>query len=211
MKAFDRKKHWENIYTNKRLDEVSWYQPKPTTSIEFITQSGLPKNAKIIDVGGGDSLLTDHLLELGYTDITVLDISEAALERAKKRLGKKAGLVTWIVADAAHFEPSGKYDIWHDRAAFHFLTEENEINHYIQTIKKHLNKNGLLVVGTFSEQGPDKCSGIEIKKYSETSLSKRLQKFFEKIRCITVDHITPFNTIQNFLFCSFKQADTSVS
>jgi len=208
MENFDRKKHWENIYTTKELKDVSWYQPTPTTSLEFLNQFNIDTNASIIDIGGGDSFLVDHLLEMGYTDVTVLDISEAALDRAKKRLGNKAWLVKWIVADATTFVPTKQYDFWHDRAAFHFLTNDTEIDNYINTIRQSLSPAGVLVMGTFSEQGPTKCSGIEIKQYTETSMSEKLQLFFKKIKCITVDHQTPFNTIQNFIFCSFKKLST---
>lgn len=205
MKNFDRKKHWETIYQTKELKDVSWFQPNPETSLDFFKQFNVSLNAKIIDVGGGDSFLVDHLLELGYTDITVLDISEAAIERAKNRLGEKANQVKWIIEDAAKFHPTEMYDFWHDRAAFHFLTDENEISNYLETAQKFINPNGVLVIGTFSEQGPTKCSGIEIKQYSENTMTERLKKYFDKIKCITVDHKTPFETIQNFVFCSFKK------
>lgn len=205
MANIDRKKHWENIYSTKELKDVSWYQHTPTTSLDFLKQFNIGTTAKIIDVGGGDSFLVDNLLEMGYKDVTVLDISSASLERAKQRLGEKATNVKWIVADAATFQPTDQYDFWHDRAAFHFLTKENEINNYITTITKHLNPKGVLVIGTFSEQGPKKCSGIEIKQYSEVTMTERLQNFFEKVKCIVVDHRTPFGTIQNFIFCSFKK------
>ncbi len=205
MEEFDRKKHWEQIYQTKQLSEVSWYQPTPDTSLKFFEQFNIPKEAKIIDVGGGDSLLVDHLLERGYENITVLDISESALARAKLRLGERASLVKWIIADAATFKPTGQYDFWHDRAAFHFLTQEDEIGDYINTVQQSITPSGILVIGTFSEQGPKKCSGIEIKQYSETSMTERLKDFFEKIECITVEHKTPFDTIQQFVFCSFRR------
>ena len=209
MGNFDRKNHWENIYNTKELKDVSWFQVRPETSLDFFKQFNVSTTAKIIDIGGGDSLLVDHLLDLGYQDISVLDISESAIERAKIRLGQKANTVKWIVADAATFVPTEQYDFWHDRAAFHFLTEENEISNYLETAQKSINPKGILVIGTFSEQGPKKCSGIEIKQYSETSMTDRLKIFFEKIKCITVDHITPFDTIQNFVFCSFKKLNTA--
>ena len=205
MEHLDRKKHWENIYQTKDLKDVSWYQPTPTTSLDFLKQFNIPTTAKIIDIGGGDSFLVDHLLDLGYTDLTVLDISAASLDRAKQRLGDLSTKVKWIVADAATFKPTEQYDFWHDRAAFHFLTQEQEITNYIDTIQKSIKPTGVLVIGTFSEQGPKKCSGIEIKQYSETTMTDRLKKFFEKVKCITVDHTTPFDTIQNFIFCSFKK------
>lgn len=205
MEEFDRKKHWEQIYQTKQLNEVSWYQPTPDTSLNFFDQFKIPKEAKIIDVGGGDSLLVDHLLDRGYADITVLDISESALLRAKLRLGDQAARVKWIIADAASFLPVEQYDFWHDRAAFHFLTQEKEIENYINTVQKSIKPSGILVIGTFSEQGPKKCSGIEIKQYSEDSMTNRLKPFFEKIECISVEHKTPFDTIQQFVFCSFRK------
>ncbi|MDX1904021.1 MAG: class I SAM-dependent methyltransferase [Thermonemataceae bacterium] len=209
MEHLDRKEHWDNIYQTKDLKDVSWYQPTPTTSLDFFKQFNIPTTAKIIDIGGGDSFLVDHLLDLGYTDLTVLDISAASLDRAKQRLGDRSTKVKWIVADAATFKPTEQYDFWHDRAAFHFLTQEQEITNYIDTIQKSIKPTGVLVIGTFSEQGPKKCSGIEIKQYSETTMTDRLKKFFEKVKCITVDHQTPFDTIQNFIFCSFKKLATA--
>ncbi len=209
MENFDRKKHWETIYQTKELKDVSWFQPTPETSLSFLKQFNIPTTAKIIDIGGGDSFLVDNLLDLGYQDITVLDISAAALDKAKQRLGDRADKIKWIVADAATFRPTEKYDFWHDRAAFHFLTQEQEIENYLDTVQKSIQQTGVLVIGTFSEQGPKKCSGIEIKQYSETTMTDRLTRFFEKIKCITVDHKTPLDTIQNFIFCSFRKLQTS--
>ena len=205
MENFDRKKHWENVYQTKELKEVSWYQPIPITSLDFIMEFNVPKTAKIIDIGGGDSFLVDSLLDLGYTDVTVLDISSAAIERAKQRLAEKAQNVKWIVADAAAFNPTEKYDFWHDRAAFHFLTEEQDISSYLKIAEQNINSSGVLVIGTFSEDGPKKCSGINIKQYSESSMTERLKPLFEKINCIRVEHQTPFDTTQNFVFCNFRK------
>ncbi len=206
MATFDRKKHWEYIYLTKQLNEVSWYQPTPITSLEFVKIFQLPHQAKIIDIGGGDSLLVDHLLNEGYLDITVLDISQAAIDRAKLRLGDKAKIVKWINTDITTFQPTEQYDLWHDRAAFHFLTDDAEILNYLNAANKGLKESGKLIIGTFSENGPKKCSGIEIKQYTEDSMSNILKNYFEKIKCITLDHLTPFNTIQNFVFCSFRKA-----
>ena len=205
MAHFDRKKHWETIYQTKQLNEVSWFQTIPETSLDFFRELEVPKNAKIIDIGGGDSFLVDHLLELGYEDITVLDISAASLQRAKKRLGEPAKQVKWIVADTANFEPTERYDFWHDRAAFHFLTDETEISRYIDTAQQNISSSGIIVIGAFSKQGPKKCSGIEIMQYSEETLTERLKQSFDKIKCISVDHKTPFDTVQNFVFCSFRK------
>lgn len=205
MEEFNRKEHWEKIYTTKELPEVSWHQPTPEISLQYISQFDIPKNAKIIDVGGGDSFLVDHLLDLGFTDITVLDISEHALERAKKRLGERSKKIKWIIADIASFTPSEQYDFWHDRAAFHFLTNDNDITSYVRSIEKGLKHNGNALIGTFSEQGPKKCSGIEITQYSEASMTSIFSDSFNKISCVTIDHPTPFGNFQNFIFCSFKK------
>ncbi len=201
----DRKKHWEEIYKSKNTTEVSWFQASPTTSLQIVKEFNLPQSAKIIDVGGGDSFMVDRLLEMGYRNITVLDISETAINKAKDRLGEKAKTVKWIVDDATGFQPTETYDFWHDRAAFHFLTEKQEISSYVDTIRSSVKPGGYLVLGTFSEQGPTKCSGIEIKQYSENSMKSLLTDFFNKIRCITIVHITPSNTLQNFIFCSFRR------
>jgi ubiquinone/menaquinone biosynthesis C-methylase UbiE len=203
----DIKQHWENIYLTKELKDVSWYQLTPTTSIKFIEELQINKNAKIIDVGGGDSFLVDHLIKMGFNDITVLDISLASIDRAKLRLGDNASKIKWVVADSSNFQSFEQYDFWHDRASFHFHTNEKDINNYIENLNINLKPNGICVIGTFSEQGPKKCSGIDIKQYSEDSMEKTFQKYFQKINSITVDHQTPFNTIQNFIFCAFQKID----
>jgi len=205
METSERKSHWEKIYQTRQPKEVSWYQDEPTTSLELIKQLNLSKNARIFDNGGGDSFLVDNLLKLGYENIIVQDISEAALDRAKKRLGSDAAKIKWIVCDEADCNPPGQYDLWHDRAAFHFLTEENEIKNYVNTITKCIKPGGHLIIATFSKRGPLKCSGLAIKQYSELSMTSLLKDSFEKERCFTTDHHTPFNTAQNFLFCSFKR------
>lgn len=191
------------------MKDVSWYQSTPETSLEFLNQSNITTTAKIIDIGGGDSFLVDHLLDLGYKDISVLDISEASIERARKRLGDKGKNVKWIIEDATTFKPTEKYDFWHDRAAFHFLTDKQEISGYLKTAQENITPTGVMVIGTFSEKGPKKCSGVEVKQYSENSMNDRLKMFFEKIKCLTVDHRTPFDTIQNFVFCSFKKKQST--
>ena len=205
METQTSKKHWENVFATKQPTEVSWFQTYPQTSIDFIELFKLPLTANIIDIGGGDSCLVDVLLEKGYQNVTVLDISANALKRAKKRLGKKAKQVNWIVSDITDFKPQIKYDFWHDRAAFHFLTTNEAIYKYVAIAENTINKNGYLILGTFSENGPKKCSGLEITQYNETSMNARFEVSFKKIKCITENHITPFNTTQNFLFCSFQK------
>tara|TARA_R110001632_G_scaffold37131_10_gene93955 strand:+ start:1475 stop:2092 length:618 start_codon:yes stop_codon:yes gene_type:complete len=199
----DRKKHWETVYETKNPDQVSWTQESPKTSLEFIHSFGLNKSARIIDIGGGDSKLVDYLLDEGFENVTVLDISAKSLEKAKARLGEKAKKVNWIVSDITEFEPNMTFDVWHDRATFHFLTTTGQITKYINTARKSV--NGFLTIGTFSKNGPEKCSGLEIKQYNEDELTLALKNGFDKIKCITEDHLTPFDTTQNFLFCSFKR------
>jgi 2-polyprenyl-3-methyl-5-hydroxy-6-metoxy-1,4-benzoquinol methylase len=205
METNDRKAHWENIYETRPLHEVSWFQPTPHTSLELIRQYQVGLHDRIIDVGGGDSLLVDHLLNAGFTDITVLDISTKAIERAKVRLGDQAGLVKWVVSDIVEFKPDAPYDCWHDRATFHFLTQEAEITAYLEVAEQSLKANGLMIMGTFSEQGPEMCSGIRIRQYSEQTMTEKLHHYFEKIRCFTIDHKTPSNSIQSFVFCCFRK------
>jgi Methyltransferase domain len=198
------KTHWDNVYKTKSPNQVSWTQAVPKTSLDFIHSFGVDKSAKIIDIGGGDSNLVDYLLEEGFENITVLDISKKALAKAKKRLGDKGKNIQWIVSDVTKFTPTSTYDVWHDRATFHFLTTTEDIATYMDTARKAV--TGYLTIGTFSEEGPEKCSGLVIKKYSEEKLSAELKNGFDKIRCITENHITPFDTTQHFLFCSFKKS-----
>lgn len=201
----NRKEHWEKVFTTKQPHEVSWTQEIPKTSLDFVHAANLNKQAKIIDIGGGDSKLVDYLLDEGFENISVLDISEEALIRAKKRLGSKAEKVVWIVRDITAFKPTSTYDFWHDRAAFHFLTTENEIVKYLSIAREAVKENGVVTIGTFSVNGPKKCSGLDIKQYTEETLTAELKNGFEKLKCITEDHTTPFDTTQNFLFCSFKR------
>ncbi len=195
--------HWDTVYKTKNPDQVSWTQDVPKTSLDFIHSFGLTKTAKIIDVGGGDSKLVDYLLDEGFENITVLDISTQALDKAKKRLGDKAEKINWVVSDITEFHPDTTFDVWHDRATFHFLTTGEQIEKYLDIARNSV--SGFLTIGTFSDNGPEKCSGLQIKQYSEEKLTAELQNGFDKIRCITEDHTTPFNTKQNFLFCSFKK------
>ena len=199
----NKKEHWETIYKTKKPNELSWTQEIPKTSLDFINSYNLPKSAAIIDIGGGDSKLVDFLLAEGFENITVLDISENALLRAKKRLGEKAHKVKWIESDITEFQPETVYDVWHDRATFHFLTTAVQIEKYLATATQAT--KGFLTIGTFSDNVPERCSGLDIKQYSEEELQKQLSRGFEKIRCITEDHTTPFGTKQNFLFCSFRR------
>ena len=196
------KDHWNRVYETKQPQEVSWTEEMPATSLAFVQSFNLGKNASIIDIGGGDSKLVDYLLEEGYSDITVLDISEKSLARAKKRLGERSEKVNWIVSDIKQFKPKRKYDLWHDRAAFHFLTTEEEVTAYLSIVRSCV--KGYMIVGTFSLSGPNKCSGLSVKQYDDKQLTRMFMDGFRKIKCLEVDHTTPFQTKQNFTFCSFK-------
>ena len=198
--------HWNRIYHDKASEELSWTEDVPLTSLGFIDGFKLSPDARIIDVGGGESRLVDFLLEKGFRNITVLDISQEALRRTQERLGDKAAFVEWVVADIANFNPGERFDVWHDRATFHFLTTPDQIGHYLSNARRALPSGGYFVIGTFSENGPGKCSGLPVHQYSEGELTRELSNGFYKIRCVTEDHHTPFHTVQNFLFCSFRRA-----
>lgn len=200
-----KKQHWETVFTTKAENEVSWYQKEPQTSIQLIQACKVPKDAKIIDIGGGDSYLIDNLLELGYTNLFLLDISEAAIERAKKRLGDKAQNVTFIVSDSLYFQSVKKFDVWHDRASFHFFTDANDIALYKKNVKTNTNQNAHFIIGTFSEEGPLKCSGLPITQYTVEKMEAVFGDDFELENCFTEDHQTPFETVQNFIFCSYRK------
>ena len=201
----EKKNHWENVFSTKTETEVSWYQQYPQASVNFIKNLQLPFDAKIIDVGGGDSYLIDALLALGYTNLYLLDISSKAIERIKKRLGANVSKVNFIVSDILDFVPPTSFDVWHDRASFHFLTEQQDIEKYKAIVSKALTTNGKLILGTFSDKGPKKCSGLDITQYNEASITQLFESDFEKMECSIEDHQTPFDTLQNFIFCSFNK------
>jgi 2-polyprenyl-3-methyl-5-hydroxy-6-metoxy-1,4-benzoquinol methylase len=199
------KAHWNTIYQNKKAAEVSWFQEQPTISLAFIAELGLEKSAAIIDIGGGDSLLVDCLLAKGYTNITVLDISEKAINKARKRIGNQAHKVQWIVSDVLDFTSKNNFDVWHDRAAFHFITSESDVSKYVACCNNSIAANGTVILGTFSKTGPKKCSGIPIVQYSETELTSLFAPWFTKQSALHHVHQTPFETSQDFIFCSFKK------
>lgn len=203
MKRTAAKNHWEHIYETKDPGQLSWTQPVPVTSLHFIRSFGMGKTASIIDIGGGDSRLADCLLEEGYTNITVLDISEKALAKVRARLGKKARKVKWIAGDVTQFRPATHYHIWHDRATFHFLTTAAQVSAYLDIARQCV--ENYMTIATFSKEGPVKCSGLDIQQYDEQTLTTELENGFDKLKCLTEDHITPFHTRQHFLCCSFKR------
>ena len=201
----NKEEHWNNIYSTKSLNEVSWYQPIPETSLKLIKNAASTSNSKIIDIGGGDSMLIDNLLEIGFRDLSVLDISSNAIEKAKNRLGLKASTVNFIVSDIIEFETNNQFDVWHDRAVFHFLTEEDQIEKYKTLVRSAIKPKGHLIIGTFSENGPDKCSGINISKYSLEELAELFSDDFSLENSFQESHTTPFETEQEFSFVHLRR------
>jgi cyclopropane fatty-acyl-phospholipid synthase-like methyltransferase len=199
------KNHWESIYKTRSPSQMSWTEDTPIISLDLIEACQLSKNERIIDVGGGESKLVDYLLDAGYTDITVLDISGHALDRTKKRLGARAANINWIVQDITEFQTDQLYDCWHDRATFHFLTLPEQISKYAGLAKLHIKENGWLILGGFSKNGPEKCSGLPITRYGPDELSAVFADGFKKMHCEMHDHETPSRTKQNFIFCSFQR------
>ena len=199
------KNHWENIYQNKNEDEVSWFQKTPDTSIEIINSIKIKKQSKIIDVGSGRSRLFKNLIEQGYKNLTYLDISESAAKKSKIFMGQQSKNIEWIVEDVLNYDPKQNFDVWHDRAVFHFLTDQNKIKKYVDLVSRNISNNGYLIIGTFSEQGPLKCSGLEVSRYSESLIKTTFIESFILLNSFKIDHSTPFNTTQNFLFSVLKK------
>jgi SAM-dependent methyltransferase len=204
MTPTDQQAHWENIYTTKGEAEVSWFEETPTESLRLLQLVGAQPSSAIIDVGGGASRLVDNLLAQGFENITVLDLSAAALNSARARLGDKGEAVKWIVADATEWQPTDTYDVWHDRAAFHFLTNEKVQQAYIQRLKQALKRGGHLIIGTFALDGPEKCSGLPVARHSAESLSALLAPDFDLIDSRRHEHITPWQAVQKFQFSTFR-------
>lgn len=202
----DRTAHWQRVYQTKAEDEVSWFQARPGMSLELIVAAGFPLEASIIDIGGGESRLVDALLEQGHSDITVLDLSSAALEVTRKRLGKRADDVKWIVGDATSWSPPASYDIWHDRAAFHFLTEAAERTAYMDRLRGALRPGGQVIIGTFAPHGPEKCSGLPVMRHDADTLATELGPEFVLEETRRHGHETPGGNIQHFQFSRFRRA-----
>lgn len=195
--------HWENIYATKQPHEVSWTEEVPQHSLDMIAAMNLPREAHIADIGGGDSRLVDHLLQLGYTNITVVDISANAIERAKQRLGEKALAVNWVVCNVLDFVPDRPIDLWHDRATFHFMLQPEQVQQYLRKLQQHV--QGHVIIAAFSTDGPENCSGLPVRQYSEGSLCRLMQDHFTKLECEPVMHITPSQARQAFVYCGFKR------
>jgi 2-polyprenyl-3-methyl-5-hydroxy-6-metoxy-1,4-benzoquinol methylase len=201
----ERSAHWENVYATKGEAEVSWFQESPAISLELIKQANASGEAAIIDIGGGASRLVDCLLREGYRSIAVLDLSANALEAAKKRIGAAAADVDWIVADVTTWQPAGTYDVWHDRAAFHFLTEARDRAAYRERLQAAVRPGGQVIIGTFALDGPEKCSGLPVQRYDGKSLAAELGPSFELVDTRTETHHTPWQSTQAFQFSRFRR------
>ena len=199
----EKKKHWENIYQTKNIDGVSWYQETPYESIELIKKFSTTDSDMIIDIGCGKSFLADNLLKLNYKNITLVDISLNALKEVKERLNNKS--LNFIETDLLNLKLEQTFDIWHDRAVFHFITNKKSVEKYISLCNEYIGEGGKLIIGTFAEDGPLKCSGLEIKRYSVENLKELFKENFEFIKGFKKLHSTPFGTRQSFTFCVFRK------
>lgn len=199
-----RRKHWEKIYKKSVPGEFSWFQDVPHTSLHLISRLKRHPLDRLVDIGGGDSMLVDELLKRDYRDITILDISKEAIQRARKRLKDKDGSVRWLVKDILQFESHDKYDIWHDRACFHFMTDPMDRDRYIDIMRRSLRKGADLVLGTFADNGPEKCSGLDVVRYDEELLQGVLGDEFYLLSVFRESHTTPSGRDQNFIFTHFK-------
>ena len=202
---FDARTHWDGVYARKRADEVSWFQRAPTVSLAWIRNLSLPPEGPIVDVGGGASRLVDHLLGDGHDAITVLDISEEALATTRARLGADAGHVTWLVQDAASWRPAQTYRVWHDRAVFHFLTDAERRQGYLNALTAGVATGGRFIVATFAPDGPETCSGLPVQRYDGDDLAALLGPNWRLVETAREDHTTPGGRVQPFTWCHFQR------
>jgi SAM-dependent methyltransferase len=200
--SMNTQEHWDQIYRTKAPDQVSWYSPHLSASLELVERASVSRAASIIDIGGGESTLVDDLLTRGYQDITVLDVSQTAIDANKERLGKNAERVRWLAADITKIElKTSSLDVWHDRAVFHFLTESNERAAYVRQLAQALKPGGHVIIGTFGMEGPARCSGLDVVRYDAKSLHDEFGKRFRLVESTKQLHHTPFGTTQQFLYC----------
>ncbi|HXH74704.1 MAG TPA: class I SAM-dependent methyltransferase [Bacteriovoracaceae bacterium] len=201
----EKSEYWDEIYKKKDESQQSWFEEIPEKSLEMIDELNLPQRASIVNIGGGESRLVDSLLERGFSNITLLDISKESLEKSKVRLGPKIVPIKFIVSDVTRLKTNEKYDLWHDRATFHFLTTLDDVDNYLKVAYESLNEDGYLIVSTFSKTGPESCSGLTISKYSQEELKLVFSKYFKNTRCFETTHTTPWGTSQDFVYCGFKK------
>ena len=198
--------HWVEVYRTKAPDTVSWYQPRPEATLRALERLHVRETTSLIDIGGGASTLVDNLIERGWSDITVLDIAAPALEIAKARLGLVADRVHWQVADITTWIPNRTFDVWHDRAVFHFLTTKEQREAYLRALGRGLARDGLVIMATFAVDGPERCSGLPVQRYDAASLAKAVGAKFKPADDWREVHITPAGNFQDFTWCAFKRA-----
>ena len=201
----DKKQHWEDIYGRKEDQQVSWYQDVPETSLRLIDELQLSKDSAIIDIGGGNSNFTIELQKLGYKNLSVLDISGLALKRTSRKMGDIADAVDWIESDVLELDELNKYDVIHDRAAFHFITNKDDIKKYVDIVSNAIKIGGHLVISTFSLTGPEKCSNLQVSQYSSYTLDMVFNENFKLMNQFNEVHTSPYGTTQDFLFCVFER------
>lgn len=201
----DNKTHWDDIYNRKKFSEVTWFQPEPKVSMQLISNLNLSLNANILDAGGGASTLVDKLLDQGFQDISVIDLSENALNQSKNRLGATASNISWIVGDITNYDFQVKFDLWHDRAVFHFLISKDDQENYIVNLNKCLDVGSFFIISTFAEDGPLKCSGLEIVRYSKEELVNKFAGNFELIDFQKETHVSPGGMEQKFNYWVFRK------
>ena len=202
----DKKEHWENVYATKSQDQMSWYRDHLDNSLKLILQTGVEKDAAVIDVGGGSSTLVDDLLDTGFTDISVVDISGTAITKSRERLGASSQKINWIVADITEADlPDDRFDVWHDRAVFHFLTDADDRRKYVDLLIRALRPGAHLIVAAFGLEGPQKCSGLDVVRYSPETMQGEFGGQFTLVESLNETHNTPFGTTQEFVYCHFKK------
>jgi len=201
----ERREHWEKVHRSKAATEVSWFQQAPEVTLALIEAAGIGPDSRVIDVGGGVSRLVDHLLDRGFPHLTVLDISRSALEESRRRLGDQAGLVTWVDADITVSAPDGRFELWHDRAVFHFLTHPEQRRAYAAAMNASLAPGAHVIAATFAEDGPERCSGLEVVRYSPKTLQTALGPTLELITSRKEQHRTPAGKDQSFVYCLFRR------
>lgn len=206
MNPSSRQEHWDSIYSRKGEEEVTWFEAEPRRSLELVSRCALPSDARIIDVGGGASRLVDGLLDRGFEELSVLDVSSQALEKSRARLGARASRVHWITCDVTMFEPPDRYALWHDRAVFHFLTAGADRAAYSRALERALNPGGLVIIGAFAVDGPDRCSGLEVVRYDGPGIAAALGPSFTLVETVRHEHVTPTGKVQSFTFARLKKS-----
>lgn len=204
----NKKEHWENVYATKPHDQVSWYRDHLDNSLKMILNTAVEKDVAIIDIGGGASTLVDDLLDHGFADLSVLDISSTAIQTSKKRLGRRSSDVEWLVADITEVDlPAAHFDVWHDRAVFHFLTDPDDRRRYVELVNRSVKPGGHIIIASFGPNGPLKCSGLDVVRYSSESMHDEFGDEFQLVSSVDETHDTPFGTTQEFIYCYCRKSE----